>query len=117
MAKWGFLRLAGYEVAHAAYQAGRKFGQLDLKMELFVAEHGGTRKVFDYGIPTGTSGGEGILDFVTHYVRTESGGTTSFHWFSDHKSAERGATNLQETGKCKVIGPFGLPMGKDSRFR
>jgi hypothetical protein len=99
----------------------RKLGQLNLKMEIFVAAYPGT--VLEQAIPGSASrsaGGysnEGL--FVCCYVRGEfDKGHTIFYWFNNMPDAARYAEELRLRSGCtRVVGPYMLPKGKDERFR
>ena len=97
----------------------RERGQLDLKMELFVAAYGD--RVLNQGIPidSNRTGYQNKRPFVTCYVRTEhSSGSTRFNWFNDIENAESFATNERLNANVRrVIGPFLLPKDKESRFK
>jgi hypothetical protein len=96
----------------------RKRGQLDLKMELFVAQYGKNVIHPHISIFTNRRGHDNKNEFVTCYVRIDYGHQTEFEWFNDMGNAIDYADELRKSDKhLNVIGPHYLPKGKDERFR
>lgn len=114
-----FISDSAYNAAWELEKLSRNYGQLDLKMEIFLSSYKG--KVLDACIPSisyvgGTKEPSGL--FVSCYVRLVFGnGVTRFDWFHDFDAANKYAAEQEKAPDVvKVIGPYNLPKGKNDRF-
>ncbi len=115
-----FARNLTYFAQCEAERLSRTRGQLDLKMEVFIAGYRGDVRCAS--IPSSSRhsperySNEGL--FVCCYVRGEyKEGYTVFYWFQNLPDAARFAQELRNDPVCiKVIGPHNLPKENYERF-
>lgn len=111
-----------FEVKSVLDDATRSFGEVELKMDLFLAQREKGSVIENGRIPQASkddSCDEWASDWtVKYYVRLEyPSGKTGFEWYHSLANAQKTADRAKKDPRfTRVIGPYKLPTGKGERF-